>query len=808
MERVLQDVRFALRGLRRSPGFTFVALVTIALGIGANTAMFSIVNGVLLRPLPYAQPHELVLLYQSNPRTGEMEGRVSYEDLHDWRERSRSLDQAAGFAPVSTILTGRGEPLELEMSYVTEEFFDVLAVPPALGRRLLEEDFRLRERHAVISDALWRAVLGSDPRVIGSSILLRGEPFTVVGVMPPAMGHPTPETRVWVPTALVEPNMFTAGLPERGDRYLWAVGRLAEGQDAAEAQGELTAISRDLAAIHPQTNEDWTAAAAVPLHTAVTGDVDRVLFIVLSVVGFILLIGCANLANLLLARGSGRSREIAIRSAVGAGRRRIVWQLLTESLVLALLGGALGLLLAVWGVQAVLDLSANTLPRIEDVRVDGRVVAFGLLLTVVTGLLFGLFPALRTANSQPQEHLRGGRGTVGSGSRRLRDGLVIAEVTLAVVLVVGAGLMARSFLELRGVDPGFDAESVLAVTLQLNLAGIPEPEMGTHLINRREEIIERVSAIPGVVEVGTINAFPLQDEGFEHEYARAGVGAEGAGPVRADTRYVSPDYPRAMGIPLLRGEPLPAELQLAPGTPIPMLISESAARRYWPGQDPLGQVLDAGWANVVVVGVVGDVRQLGLAQEPRPAVYLPQLVAPRLMTTLAVRTVGDPLAVAGPIREAIRELDPGQPIRSIAPLRGVLSESIARDRFFTVLFAVFGSVALLLAAVGIYGVLAYSVGQRRQEFGVRMALGASAGNLLRMVIGNGMLLVGAGIVLGTIAALLLTRVLEAQLYGIGATDPLSFVTALGFLAAVALLATYVPARRATHVDPMTALRAE
>jgi putative ABC transport system permease protein len=378
---------------------------------------------------------------------------------------------------------------------------------------------------------------------------------------------------------------------------------------------------------------------------------------------------------------------------------------------------------------------------------------------------------------------------------------------LAVVLVIGAGLMARSFLELRSVDPGFDPERVLTVSLQLNLAGIPEEEIGSHLIRRREEIIERIGALPGVVEVGMINAFPLRDEGFEHEYSRTdGRAAQDGSAVRAETRYVSPDYIRAMGIPLLRGDPLPD--QLTGGAPVPMLISETAARRSWPGEDPIGQVLDAGWTSVVVTGVVGDVRQLGLAEEARPAVYLPQLVAPRLLATLAVRTAGDPAALAAPIRQAIHELDPNQPLRSVATLSGVLSESIARDRFFTLLFGIFGGLALVLAAVGIYGVLAYSVGQRTREIGVRMALGARTTDVLRMVVGGGMLLVGAGVVLGTAAALLLTRVLQSQLYGISATDPLTFAAALAFLGAVALLASYLPARRATRVDPMVALRAE
>jgi predicted permease len=802
------DIRYALRALRRNPGFTAVALLTLALGIGANAAMFSIVNGILLRPLPYANAHELVLLYQSSPRSGELHGRVSYEDMEDWRVRTRSLASIAGFAPVPTILTGHGDPVEVEMTYVTADFFDVLGAPVALGRPLLEDDHRLKQRNAVISDGLWRTNLGGAPGVIGSSMLLRGEPYTVVGVMAASVRHPTPGTAAWVPQSLVAPNMFSNGPPTRGDRYLQAVARLGPGADAAQAQQELTALSGELAATYPESNGDWNTATVVPLRTSIVGDVDQALVVVLGVVGFILLIGCANLANLLLARGSARTREIAIRAALGAGRRRIVRQLLTESLVLAVLGGILGLVLSYWGVQTILALSADTLPRVEDVRVDGRVIAFGLFLAGATGVLFGLVPALRMAHTDPQHDLRGGRGTVGSDGRRLRGMLVVAEVALAVLLVIGAGLMARSFLALRSVDAGFNPDRVLTVAMQLNLAGVPEAEMAGFLVQRREEILRRVRELPGVEEAGMINVFPLRDDhAFSLEYTRAGADAVPGEPgVHADTRYVDPGYLKAMGIPLLRGEQLPA--QLAADAPVPVLMSESAARRLWPNEDPLDRMINVPWGESVVIGIVGDVRQIGLAEAPPPAVYFPQLIAPRLLATLVVRTAGDPMALAAPIRQLIRDVDPNQPIRSTVSLKGVLAESIAQDRFFTLLFAVFGGLALVLAAVGIYGVLAYSVRQRTQEIGVRMALGARATDVLRMVAGAGMRLVGIGVVIGTIAALVLSRVLASQLYGITPTDPPTFAAAIAFLGAIALLATYIPARRATRVPPMTALRPE
>jgi predicted permease len=807
-DEVRSDIRYALRALRRNPAFTAVALLTLALGIGANAAVFSIVNGVLLRPLPYPAPHELVLLHQAHGRSGEQLGHVSFQDFEDWQARSRTVREMAAFAPVSSILMERGEPLEVEMAYVTDAYFDVLGVPVLRGRPLLQEDFQLQQRSGVISEGFWRGPLGADPAVIGSTILLHDEPFTVVGIMPAAVRYPTPQTDVWIPHSLVRPNVFANGMPQRGDRYLQVIGRLSPGADATQAQQELTSLAGELARAHPDSNEEWDAATVVPLQSAVTGDVDHALLIVLTVVGFILLIGCANLANLMLARGSARRREIAVRAALGAGRRRIIRQLLTESLVLAVLGGALGIAVSYWGVQSILALSAETLPRVEDVTVDGRVVAFGLLLAGATGMLFGIVPALRLAQTNPQQDLRGGRGTVGSDGGGLRNALVVAEVALAVLLVIGAGLMTRSFLELRNVDAGFNADGVLTVAMQINYAGVAEDDIGAFLIQRREEILERVRAVPGVESAGMINVFPLRQDGaFSMEYRRGGSDATpDENGVHADTRYVDAGYLTTMGIPLLRGESLPT--QLPEGGPLPVILSESAANRLWPQQDPVGRLITVPWGEARVIGVVGDVRQIGLAEAPQPAVYFSHLHAPRLLATLVLRTAGDPRHHAAPVRAAIREVAPNQPIRSIMPLREVMAESIARDRFFTILFAVFGGLALALAAIGIYGVLAYTVRQRTQEIGVRMALGADTFDVLRMVSGAGMALVGIGVVIGTAAALALSRVLASQLYGVAPTDPATFAAAIAFLGVIAFLATVIPARRAMRVPPMTALRPE
>jgi predicted permease len=708
----------------------------------------------------------------------------------------------AAYDRVPQILTGHGDPLELQSAYVTGAFFSVVGTPAELGRPLLEEDHRQASRIVVISDRLWRTRFAADPAVIGSAILLRGEPFNVVGVMPANFRYPTADTDVWASESVLDDRAI--GPRVRDNRVFEGVARLEQGVSVVQAQADLNAVAGRLAVEHPETNAAFGAATVTPLRTALVGNVDRALVVALAVVFVTLLIGCVNLANLLLARGAARSREIAIRVAVGAGRGRIIGQLLTESLVLALLGGVLGCVLSVWGVKTVLAMSAGMLPRVEDVRVDGRVIAFGFLLSVMTGLLFGLLPALRAGHAEPQRNLKDGRGTVGRG-QRLRSGLVVAEVGLAVLLVISAGLMARSFLALRSVDPGFNPERVLTVSMQINLTGVPGPEAGAHLVRRRDEIIARVSTLPGVLAVGMINAFPLRDEGNVFPYSRLdGSGRHDGSPVRAETRYVHPDYFRAMGIPLLQGDPLPD--RLGAGAPLPMLVSATAARRFWPSETPIGKVLDAGWARGIVIGVVGDVRQAGLAREAQPAFYFPQRVAPRLLATLVVRTAGEPLALATPIRQAIREVDPNQPIRVIAPLGDVVSESIGQDRFFTILFGIFGGLALVLAAVGVYGVLAYAVRQRTQEIGVRMALGACGADVVRLIVGGGMVLVVTGAGLGALLAWPLTRVLQSQLYGVSATDPLTFVMAPAALTAVALLACYFPARRATRIDPIAALR--
>ena len=805
IEAFVQDVRYALRLLRRSPGFTAVALLTLALGIGANTTMFSIVNGVLLRPLPYPDAERLVRLYLTNTEQGIADGAVSPPDFDEWRRQTTTIVSMGAYQVLPVIVTGGTEPVEIQAALARGAFFETLGTAPLLGRALTAEDMQHAAPYAVISERLWTTRFNRDPAVLGQAMPMIESVFTIVGVMPAAFRYPGPAVDVWAPRSVLSP--MAIGPDNRQQRVLETIARLQPGATIEQAESEIDALTARLAAEFPDTNVGWNAARVVPLHASLVGEVDTALLVVLAMVGMTLLIGCVNLANLMLARGPGRSAEIALRTALGAGRLRIVRQILTESVVLALLGGALGIALSAWGVQAVLALSAETLPRVEDVRLDGRVLGFGIVLALVTGSIFGLLPALRAAKAEPQTHLRGGRTTIGRG-HRVRNALVVAEVTLAVVLVIGAGLMTKSFLALRNVDPGFDPDRALAVSIMINTEGATD--VVGHIVQRRRAFIERLSALPGVTAAGAVNSLPLQSDTWEwFEFTRAdGTAMPDGSKLRADRTYVDGGYLRAMGIPLLRGQELPHERsQLAPGAPLPFLVNETAARRFWPNQDPIGQEVRAPWPGVVV-GVVGDVRLQSLAEAPPPSVYFPHFIGPRVLTTIVARTDGDPLTLAGSVRQAIREIDPNQPVRSITPLREVMAESLARDRFFTVIIVFFGGVALVLAMIGVYGVLAYSVGQRTSEIGLRMALGARANDILGMILGGGMRLVIAGVFLGAVVSYFLTRVLRSQLYGVSPTDPLTFAFACAGLALTALAACYVPARRAMRIQPVTALREE
>jgi predicted permease len=798
----MADLRFAVRTLLRTPAFTLTALATLALGIGANAAIFSIVHGVLLRELPYPEAARLVQVHIANPQRGISDASLSLIDVEDWRARARHVERVAGHFESRMTLTGRGEPTEILHAFVTDGFFEALGVHARLGRALQEHDHRQAARVAVLSEGTWRSRFGGDPDVIGAAITLDHQPFTIVGVMPLDFRFPSSDVAVWVPVTLLTPDDI--GPRVRDNRLLSGLARVRAGSSHREAEAELTSIAATLAREFPDTNEGWDTVRVVGLQDAMVGDVRAALLVVLGVVGFVLLIACANLAHLLLARATSRSREFAVRHALGASRGRLVRQLLVESLVLAAAGGALGIAFSAWAVDVVLHLGADTLPRLDDVRLDWAVVGYTSGVTLLAGLLFGIVPALRATREEGHASLRSGRGWVGSDRPRLRATLVVAEVSLAVVLVIGAGLMARSFLALRSVDPGFDPDRVLAVSLRISLPPGSADEQIAFLHARKLAFIDRVRALPAVTAVGSIQRLPLRGAGEPWEFSRPD--GTDPRPVRVDARFVNPEYFAAMGIPLLAGRVF-AE-QPTPGDSVQVVLSAAAARRFWPGEDPVGKYLRFGQSPVEVTGVAGDVRQRGLAAEPEPAVYVSQYQAPRVAVNLVVRSSGEPARLAPAVQAAIREVDPGQPITGVATLGEVVGDSIAQERFFSALFVAFGGIALLLAAVGVYGVLAYDVEQRTREFGVRMALGARAADVLRLVIGSSLALVLAGVALGIGTALIVTRVLASLLYGVGATDPLTFAGVATLLVVVACLAAYVPARRATRVDPMVALRAE
>ena len=811
MADLIQDARYALRALVQNPGFATAAVLTVALAIGAITAMFTIANGVLLRALPYPDSDALVRLYSVDPTEPLQRGSMSLPDIGDWQDRTRAFAGIAGYRVLPHVLLGRDEPQELPTAYVTARFFDVLRAPMALGRALDEADSRNAARNVVISSGLWRSAFGRDPDVIGTVISLQGAPHTIVGVAGSQLRFPAPDIALWLPESVLGER---TGQRTRSNRDFNALARLAPAVSTERALAEVRTLAAQLAREHPDTNERFSGADVVPLLDTMVAHVERALMLVLGVVSFIALIACANVANLLLARGATRSHEVATRIALGASRGRIARQVLTESCVLSLVGGALGVGLAFAAVELVLALYADSLPRAEDVQIDSSVLAFAFGASLASSALFGWLPAWRTARSDPRRHLGASRGVAGVPSE-LRGALVVGEVALAVVLVVGATLMSRSFVALRGVDAGFDAERVLTVSLQVNVSSLPAgTSLPAHLLERRREITERIAALPGVEHAAITSRLPLRDGASRFAFRRSdGSDAAGGERLVADARNVSADYFRALRIPVLRGTTPVRDAPITFGAQSdrfegqrPIAVSVSAAERFWPGEDAVGKVIDGGWFEAVVVGVVGDVRQVGLAESPGPTLYFAD--GPQINATVVVRSTGDPALLAGPIRGAIRELDPNQSIRSIALLRDVMADSIANDRFFTLLYLGFGALALTLAVVGVYGVVSYSVGLRTRELAVRAAVGASPAAILRSVFAGGLRPVLAGIALGSLAALALARTIEQQLYGIDAHDPWSFAVAPAILVAATLLACYAPARTAARTDPTVALRSE
>jgi putative ABC transport system permease protein len=811
MDTLLRDVRYSLRRLRHSPGFATIVVLTLALGIGANTAIFSVVNAVLLRPLPYHEPERLVTINHFYPSLDDLEAPVSAMGFRDYRDRTRSFEGVAVETGWSANLTGTGEPERVPASRVSGAYFRVFGVPAQLGRALLpEEDEPGRNRVVVLSDGMWRRVFGGERSVIGRTVQLNGEGYQIVGVMPPGFrGFFNNQADLWTPLALrpdqFDPNNYT-------NEYLNLSARLRPGVTLEQARTEMTAFAEQLRRDYPgNIPTQWTLRVK-SLNELATGRIRTALLVLLGAVGFVLLIACANVANLLLARAASRTKEIAIRSALGAERWSLARQLLTESVLLALVGGVLGLALAYATVRSLVATIPN-LPRADEIGVDATVMLFTLAVSVLTGLLFGLAPAIGSTRANLQETLKeGGRSAAAdvSGST-VRRALVVAEVALALTLLVGAGLMLRSVARLQGVNPGFDPDRLLTFNLSLPRAKYPSDTAQALFFERAMEVI---AAVPGVRGAGATSELP-----FGGGWSTGGFTIEGYQPPDGqpgpwgDIRIVTPGFFQALRIPLRQGRVIEERDGL--GAPPVAVVDEELVRRYFPNESPIGKRLTFGPAPgdtvprwITIVGVVGHTMHEGLDAEPRIQLYLPHALAGGGLMSVAVRASGDPLALTGAVRRAIHSVDPDMPMSTIRTMDDLLEASLGQRRLSMILLGGFSGIALLLASIGIYGVMSHSVTQRRRELGIRMALGAARSRVLALIVRQGMTLALLGVGIGLAGAFALTRLLESQLYGVTATDPATFALVALTLTGVALAAMLVPGVRATRVDPGVVLREE
>jgi putative ABC transport system permease protein len=795
-----EDLRYSLRSLLKSPGFTSLAVLTMALGIGANAAIFSVINGVLLHPLPYEEPDRLVRLWGHNPSLQLERGNLSPPDVDDLAAQNSVFESVAALTSLTNPVTAGGEAVFARQAVVSLPFFRLLGVKPALGRFFTAEEGKSGHNQVlVLSNAFWKRQFGGDPHVLGRLLTVKGLDYTIVGVAPADFKNPvlyTPgEVDMWRPLVLMQDP------GARGGHWLSVVARLKPGVTVAQAQQEVNRISLQLEKSYPETNTGW-GVHVEPLLDSLVGEVRPALLLLFTAVGLVLLIACVDLANLMLVRASSRQQFYVIRVAFGCRQHELIRQLLTESALLALAGGACGLLFAFWLTRWLRTFSL--LPRQDQIGVDWRVIVFTFGVSLLTGLLFGLVPALRMSRPDLHEILKeGGRGASGSARRRrFRDLLVVAETALSLVLLIGAGLMLKSFHRLQGVDAGFAGEHLL--TLQLSIP--PTEEDAERIRATHKQFLEHLSVLPGVDAVGLVNSLPLSGA-----YSCDGFKIPDRPPVTtghepcADTKSVSPDYFRAMGIPLLRGRPFTSGD--VPGSPPVVIINRTMASRFWPGEDPLGRSIIVNAAPRTIVGIIGDVRHLGLDVDVPPEVYLPSFQASPLNPMFAVlRTKGDPHALAAEVRPAISSVRKDTALFDFRTMEEVRNDSIAQPRLRTLLTAAFAVLSLVLAAVGVFSVMAYSVIERTHEIGIRMAIGAHTGDVLKIIFRQAMLLALGGIVLGLAGAFALTRVLARFLFGVSTTDPTAFIAGTAVLASVAFLAAYLPALRATRVSPMQAFR--
>jgi putative ABC transport system permease protein len=791
-DEVIQDIRFGIRILLRQPSFTAAAMVALALGTGASTAVFSVVNGVLLEPLPFNRPQRVVALSETNSKLVNNTVGASLPNFRDWRDQNQVFEALAAVSGQPMNWTGTGEPTRVDRQSVSADFFKVLGVDAALGRTLQPEDESSGNAVVVLSHGFWRSRFGGDASVLGRSLILDDKPYTVVGVMPPGFRFLRP---VDLFTLLDLPPVLQR---MRGAHFLQVIGRLKPGTTVEQARVGMDTVSQTLAATNAE-NIGWTVRV-VPIQEKVVGAVRPVLLILMGVVTLVLLISCGNVASLMLARGVGRQQEIAIRAALGAGKLRLIRQLLTESLMISVLGGSLGLVLAAWATRGLQVLRPAGLPRVEDIRINSTVLGFSIALLLVTTLIFGLLPAWQSARDSLQETLKQGSASTTRRTRTL-DILVIGEVALALVLLVGAGLLIRSFKRLISVDPGFEPSKVVA--MQLALPAYKYKNENQQLAFYRQ-LLEQASALPDAEAAGLVNALPLSGDDSKNSFAIEGRDSNDES--WASLRTVSPDYFQAMGIPIIGGRPFSEADD--PHAPPVVIINRAMASRYWSGEEPVGKRLLFGNEAVTIVGVVGDVRHENLETPAEPETYLPWLQAPSAVMTLVVRARTSPVDAIPRMREIVASIDRDQPIANLRTMEEWLSRSLEQRRSVMTLISLFSLLALALAAVGIYGVIAHSVTRRMHEIGIRMALGAQAGSVMKMVVGHGIRLTIAGILLGLVAAFALTGLMRSLLFSVEVTDPATFVGTALLLIGVALAACYLPARRATRVDPLLALRYE
>lgn len=805
METLLQDLRYSIRMLLKKPSFTAIAVLALAIGIGANTAIFSVVNAILLRPLPYRNFERISMIWMDNPKLAVAEDWHSFPNYLDYKEQNQVYEDMAAFNTRSFNLTGAGDPVRVLGVWSTASLFTVLGVAPELGQVFTEaEEEPGKDLVVVISDGLWKSRFGRDAGIVGQQISMNGVNRTVLGIMPASFIFPEKNTDVWIPIP-VTPQRKQA----RNSISYKAVGRLKPGVTMARAREDMGAIAKRL---DDQFSQSGYGVNLVLLRDQETKGVKAALLVLLGAVGFVLLIACANVANLLLARAAIREKEIAIRLALGAGRRRVIRQLLTESMVLGVAGGAAGLLLAIWGLDALIALSPADVPHLDQTRMDIRVLAFTVAVSLLTGLLFGLVPALQASKPDLNDALKeGGRGS-GGGVRaiRVRNLLVVSEIALSLILLVGAGLLIRSFVRLQQFELGFNPENLLTMRVQLPGSKYREGKQVTAFY---QQLIERLEAVPGVQSAGAIASVFLTDTpnstNFTIEGRPVAVGAES---IEVPLDSVTTNYFKVMGIPLIEGREF--DEHDLPTSPPVAIINQTFARRFFPNEDPIGKRYMYGSPGpdnnswITIVGVVGDMRRTGFDRPVRPETFLPEGQNPDNALTIVARTNGDPAALAGGLRNEVWAIDKDQSVYDVKTMRQVLSEMLSQRRFNMLLLGIFAAVALTLAAVGIYGVMSYAVAERTHEIGLRMALGAQTGDVLSLIVRQGMLLAGTGLVVGLVASFGLTRLMTSLLYGVSATDPLTFIAIPVVLTGVALGACLVPARRAIKVDPMVALRYE